>query len=110
MRTDNIIQFPNRNRSNMSTSDYETKIQLFLENIVPKLLSNFEENGFDSDNNTIKDAALLVEGMRSYLHKVCGLNHPLQLIADNLFESMDRKGNLEISNKVKIVITQKKDN
>jgi hypothetical protein len=53
----------------------------------------------------LKDGALIVEAARSFLNKVYGMSHPLQIIADNLFVQIDGEGNLEVSDKVKIVIT-----
>ena len=83
-------------------------IQETLELVVPKLFESFSVAGFGADdesNEYLKDGAMVVEAARSFLCKVSGVHHPLQLIAENMFEQIDDEGNLEVSDKVKIIIT-----
>ena len=86
----------------------QVHIQETLELVVPKLFENFSMAGFGTDDESmefLKDGAMVVEAARSFLCKVSGMSHPLQLIAENMFEQVDAEGNLEVSDKVKIIIT-----
>lgn len=86
----------------------QVHIQETLELVVPKLFESFSMAGFggdDDSNEYLKDGAMVVEAARSFLCKASGLDHPLQLIAENMFEQIDEEGNLEVSDKVKIIIT-----
>jgi hypothetical protein len=44
-----------------------------------------------------------------FLLKIYSVNHPLQLIAEHLFEQTDDEGNLEVSDKVKLIINRNED-
>ena len=115
----NIIQFPNkgveRQIGPQSLEDVidsveivrQAHIQESLETIVPMLFDKLSLVGFQPDNEMeyIKDGALIVEAIRSFLSKIYGMNHPLQMIAEHLFEQVDDEGNLEVSDKVKLIIT-----
>jgi hypothetical protein len=57
----------------------------------------------------LKDGALIVESVRSFLSKIYNIEHPLQLVSENLFEHTGEDGNLEISQKNKITITKNDD-
>lgn len=85
----------------------QVHIQQALEQVIPMLFDNLALAGFQPSDEMdfLKDGALIVEAARSFLNKIYGMHHPLQLIADNLFEQVDSEGNLEVSDKVKIVIT-----
>ena len=85
----------------------QVHIQQALEQVIPMLFDNLALAGFQPSDEMhfLKDGALIVESARSFLNKIYDLPHPLQLIADNLFEQVDSDGNLEVSDKVKIVIT-----
>ena len=119
--TDNVIPFPRKNQ-NLGTMPApqsideveetvdivrQVHIQQTLEQVIPMLFDNFALAGFQPINEMefLKDGALVVEAARSFLNKIYGMQHPLQLIAENLFEQVDSDGNLEVSDKVKIVIT-----
>lgn len=119
--TDNIIPFPkkNLNSSGVSTPQSideveetvdlvrQVHIQQTLEQVIPMLFDNLSLAGFQPANEMdfLKDGALVVEATRSFLNKTYSISHPLQFIAENLFEQVDADGNLEVSDKVKIVIT-----
>lgn len=124
MDSDNIIPFPRKNQSPLTSSIIappqsideveetvdivrQVHIQQTLEQVIPMLFDNLALAGFQPINEMdfLKDGALVVEAARSFLNKIYGMQHPLQLIADNLFEQVDSEGNLEVSDKVKIVIT-----
>ena len=89
----------------------QVHIQETLELVVPRLFESFSVAGFQPDEDDeiqyMKHGAMIVEAARSFLCKVSGLPHPLQIIAENLFDQVDEDGNLEVSDKVKIVITPK---
>lgn len=82
-------------------------IQEALEHVVPKLFENLAILGFLPEDETvfIKDGALIVESVRAFLLKLYDMEHPLQLIADSIFVESDETGGLEVSSKVKIIIT-----
>jgi hypothetical protein len=84
-------------------------IQQTLEQIVPMLFDNLALAGFQPSDELLflKDGALVVESLRAFMSKLYGMEHPLQLIAENLFEQIDSDGNLEVSENIKIVITNK---
>lgn len=65
--------------------------------VVPLLFNNIELAGFSIDpaeglDDTIKDGTLIVEAIKSLLCKHYGIHHPLQQVADALFEIDDVKG------------------
>ena len=122
MDSDNVIPFPRKSRTTLGvvtppqsmeevveTVDIvrQAHIQQTLEQVVPMMFDNFALAGFQpaDEMEFLKDGALIVESARSFLNKIYGAHHPLQLIADNLFEQVDSEGNLEVSDKVKIIIT-----
>ena len=122
MDSDNVIPFPRKVQSPLGivpppqsmeeveeTVDIvrQAHIQQTLEQVIPMLFDNFALAGFQpvDEMEFLKDGALIVESARSFLNKIYGAQHPLQLIADNLFEQVDSEGNLEVSDKVKIIIT-----
>jgi ribosome biogenesis GTPase A len=114
----NIIVFPGKNVRGPQTIEEvaenmdmvrQVHIQETLEVIMPIIFESFSIAGFQPEEEEeieyMKHGAMIVEAARSFLCKVSGLPHPLQLIAENLFEQIDEEGNLEVSDKVKIVIT-----
>ena len=119
--SDNVIPFPLERqvrKPNVPTIEDVTEnvdtikqihIQEALEVVVPMLFNNLSLVGFEPPDEmaSIKDGALIVESIRSFLSKIYDIEHPLQLIADNLFVQLDKEGTLEVSDKIKIVITAK---
>lgn len=86
-------------------------IQQAIETVVPMMFDNLSLMGFNPYEETefLKDGALIVESIRSFLSKIYNIEHPLQLVSENLFEHTGEDGNLEISQKNKITITQNDD-
>jgi len=85
----------------------QVHIQESLENMMPMLFDRLSLAGFnldDEDPNITKHGALVVESVRSFLCRVYGMEHPLQIIANNLFET-DDDGNLSIAENIRITIT-----
>ena len=122
--SNNIVLFPYRdNPRNIMPQTIEevienmddvrqVHIQESLENMMPMLFDRLSLAGFnldDEDPNITKHGALVVEAVRSFLCKVYGMDHPLQIIANNLFE-MEDDGNLSIAENVTITISNKTDN
>jgi hypothetical protein len=120
----NIIRFPGSFRTDstiistpQSLEEVEDSVEVIrhvhiqqtLEQIVPMLFDNLALAGFQPSDELLflKDGALVVEAIRSFMSKLYGMEHPLQLIAENLFEQIDSDGNLEVCDKIKIVITNK---
>ncbi len=120
METDNVIPFPRKRQSPLGdltpqsmeevedTVDVvrQAHIQQTLEQVIPMLFDNLALAGFQPSDELVflKDGALIVEAARSFLNKIYGMSHPLQIIADNLFVQIDGEGNLEVSDRVKIII------
>ena len=115
----NIIQFPRRGPDrytgpqtaedvidNMEVVK-QLHIQETLETVVPMFFDKLAAAGFlpEDELDFLKDGALIVEATRSFLSKIYNVDHPLQLIAQHLFVEIDDEGNLEVSDKVKLVIT-----
>lgn len=117
--TNNIILFPTKNNKYNGPQTLEEvdetidlvkqfHIQETIETIVPSLFDQLNIAGFlpdEDDEEILKHSAMVVESIRSLLCMVRGINHPLQLIADNLFVQTD--DGLAVSDKVKIIITPK---
>lgn len=82
-------------------------IQESLETIVPMLFDKLSLAGFHPEDEMefIKDGALIVESIRSFLSKIYGIEHPLQLISEHMFEQVDNEGTLQVSDKIKLTIT-----
>ena len=95
----NIIQFPREHcRPHLVTSIdvNETRQILLKENAdtvaqitVDFILNNFGAVGihFDFSENQLcmKDFALLIESLKSVLYKYYGIEHPMQIVAENAF-------------------------
>jgi hypothetical protein len=124
MNANNIVLFPQRdNPRNIMPQSIEevienmddvkhVHIQESLENMMPMLFDRLSLAGFnldDEDDTIAKHGALVVESVRSFLCKIYGMEHPLQIIANNLFET-DGDGNLSIAENIRITITDKTDN
>lgn len=117
--TNNVILFPTKNNKYNGPQTLEEvdetidlvkqfHIQETIETIVPSLFDQLNIAGFlpdEDDEEILKHSAMVVESIRSLLCMVRGINHPLQLIADNLFVQTD--DGLAVSDKVKIIITPK---
>ncbi len=87
-------------------------VQEAIETIIPVLFNQIQVLGFEpsiDDEHYVKDAALLVESIRSLMCKLYDIQHPLQLIAGSLFE-LDGEDGFIMSDRVKIVITPYESN
>lgn len=121
--SNNVIQFPRKPTDKIVApqtveevidsveSIKQLHIQETLETVVPILFDKLAAASFQPENELefMKDGALIVESIRSFLLKLYDVNHPLQLIAEHLFEQIDEDGNLEVSSKVKLIINRSED-
>ena len=117
-QSNNIVQFPiKKNKYNGPQSSEEVDesmdmvkqfhIQETIETIIPSLFDQLHVAGFqpdEDDENVLKHSAMVVESVRSLLCMLKGIDHPLQMIANNLF--IQTSDGLAVSDKVKIIITQ----
>lgn len=106
MFSNNVITFPkaysgpqkeevsveNIHRSIDTMKQYH--IQETLTNIVPIVFTHLDISGFSlgddddaSEDKTLKDGALIVEAIRSFMCKYYEIYHPFQKLAENVFES-----------------------
>ena len=122
MDSNNIIVFPKPNKrfdSHISTmEDVEESIEMVkyfhiqetLENSIPRLFDAFVVSGFDPEDNIemVKHGAFVVEACRSYLSKIRDLYHPLQVVAENIFDE-DEEGEIQVSETKKILIVEKEE-
>lgn len=118
MSSNNVIMFPNINqkmRNPQTIEEVDEKVDLVrqmhiqgtIEAVAPMLFDNLSIAGFApaDDDSDLKHGALVVEAIRSLLCSHMGLPHPLQIIAEKLFEEDDSGEGLVVSDKIKIVIT-----
>lgn len=117
-QANNVVLFPTRNNKYNGPQTIEEvdesmdmvkqfHIQETIETIIPSLFDQLHVAGFqpDEDDDILKHSAMVVESIRSLLCMLKGIDHPLQLIADNLF--IQTSDGLAVSDKVKIIITPK---
>jgi hypothetical protein len=107
MNSNNVIAFP---RAYSGPAKEEIKIsqesitrnldmmkqfhmQETLTNVIPMIFNQLDISGFaiedidPSDDESLKDGALIVEAIRSYMCKYYGIYHPFQKLAETVFES-----------------------
>lgn len=116
----NVIQFPSRGNFDRAPAPQsldeviemvddlkQAHIQETIETVIPMLFNSLSVVGFqpDDDDTYLKDGALIVEAVRSFLNKTYSIEHPLQFIAEHMFEQSEEDGHLSVSNRVKLVIT-----
>ncbi len=118
-QANNVVLFPTRNNKYNGPQTIEEvdesmdmvkqfHIQETIETIIPSLFDQLHIAGFqpdEDDDDILKHSAMVVESIRSLLCMLKGIDHPLQLIADNLF--IQTSDGLAVSDKVKIIITPK---
>lgn len=72
-------------------------IQETLTNIIPMIFNQLDISGFStgeeepSEDDTLKDGALIVESIRSFMCKYYKVYHPFQKLAENIFQSDDEE-------------------
>jgi len=105
---DNIIPFPSITRE-IPKDEKEVvqkvdnikhlHIQEVLATMVPIIFNQMATAGFDfiddeetGEINNFKDGAFLVEALRSIMLKHYGIDHPIQTLAENLFNHDENSG------------------
>jgi hypothetical protein len=121
---DNVIPFPkkiNQSAGILNIEEVDEKISQLkyhhineaLVTVIPMLFSYLETAGFDftsmdeenlgADDPNIKDAAFMVEAIRSLLCKHHDIDHPFQQISENVFEKdLTNNGMFSIVKKMNI--------
>ena len=116
----NILSFPKKDKNTENINGLPTNldevknliqnykdihIQEVIEIIIPVLFNQFQYMGFsppDDEEFCIKDTAIIVESLRSFMRKMYGLEHPIQKIADSLFLK-DKDNSYKMADIVNIV-------
>ena len=109
-----LVIFPNKNpdkifvpQSTEEVEDNMEQIQLYhisetIDSVLPLIFNTLTIAGFDlSNNDDIKNGALLVEALRSVLCQFYGIDHPLQEVAESLFKT-EAEGMLTMNDKLHI--------
>jgi hypothetical protein len=119
---DNVIPFPIKNKipapadlDEVGEKIAQVKnhhINETLQAVVPILFSYLESAGFDFDvddeedvinDPNIKDAAFVVESIRSILCKYHNMDHPFQQISEHIFEpDLTNEGVFSLAKKINI--------
>jgi hypothetical protein len=94
----NVVQFPGAKRNTPPQNIEEVKSNLdavrqvhveeAMSLIATVLFDNMAVAGFSfdaEDNESIKDVALLLESLRSLLSKYHNIDHPFQVLSEELF-------------------------
>lgn len=122
--SNNIISFPKTERQDFSgrITDDEFRentqdrlveykkiyIQQAIETIAPQIFNSLEVIGFvpleDDEDTAMKDGAIIVEAIRSFMYKIYGIEHPLQPLATAFF-SYDADGDIIIADNIKLIIS-----
>jgi hypothetical protein len=112
----NVIQFPGTTREipkdekdvvQRVDNIKHLHIQEVLSTMVPIIFNQMATAGFDfiddeetGEVNNVKDGAFLVEALRSIMLKHYGIDHPMQILAENLFNHDENSGVLLLRNDV----------
>jgi hypothetical protein len=118
---DNVIPFPKNNKNPTNEEEVEDKLSQVknhhindtLQLVVPIMFSYLETAGFnfqgeeDEEDNlndpNIKDAAFIVEALRSLLCKYYDMDHPFQQISEHIFEpDLANEGVFSLAKKINI--------
>lgn len=108
----NVVQFPGakRNTPPQNIEEVQSNLdavrQIHIEEamslIATVLFDNMQVAGFafsPEDNESIKDVALLLEALRSLLSKYHHIDHPFQLLSEELF-ALQKNGTVICSKEV----------
>jgi len=116
LNKNNIIQFPGKTREAPKDVDdiiervdtiKHLHVQEVLSTIVPMIFNHMSAAGFDfiddeetGEINNVKDGAFLVESLRSIMLRHYRIDHPFQLIAENVFSQEENNNVLNLRNDV----------
>jgi len=96
--TDNVILFPGFKREDAPpqnldeivdkvTQTRKEHVAGVMNDMIPDIINMFGAYGVDiNDDKYIKDVALVMEGIKSLLHRQYNLEHPFHNMVDNIFE------------------------
>lgn len=100
MTSNNVIAFPKKIEGNPKVSNIEEinqnlqqmrmyHIQEAILQLAPIIFNQLDVAGFgiseDDEGEDIKDGALIIESIRSYMCKYYGVFHPFQVVAEAIF-------------------------
>jgi hypothetical protein len=115
MVANNVVAFP-RKHSHKETpqqkfEDIQHNVELMrhyhiqetISHLTPIIFNHLDVAGFgivDEETDDIKDGALIVEALRSYMLKYYSMYHPFQIVAENVFipDDEDEEGSFRIAN------------
>ena len=96
--TDNVILFPGFRREDAPPQNLEEIVDKVtqtrkehvagvMNDMIPDVINMFGAYGVDiNDDKYVKDVALVMEGIKSLLHRQYNLEHPFHNMVDNIFE------------------------
>ena len=96
--TDNVILFPGFRREDAPpqnldeivdkvTQTRKEHVAGVMNDMIPDIINMFGAYGVDiNDDKYVKDVALVMEGIKSLLHRQYNLEHPFHNMVDNIFE------------------------
>lgn len=120
-KSNNIISFPLKNNMRkVEPNEIENNLTMVKYNhigetlalVIPLLFNNIELAGFNIDedesqsNINIKDGALIVESIKSFLLKHYDLYHPFQDISNEVFQETEIENEFKIKPKLEIQFKQ----
>lgn len=105
----NVVIFPKSKREGSPIQNHDELIEKVMEarkdhieylvdEVMSAVFQRCADEGFDlTKDSSVKPTCLLVEALRSSLLSTCGLEHPLQLTAEQIFveESNDNEAEEE---------------
>jgi hypothetical protein len=106
-KVNNVVMFPGvtRNRPPQTLEEITkhvvlaktTRIESVVENVIIQLFEDLFHHGYDfSDReDTNRDMAFLIEGLKSMLNRHDGMSHPFQHLAEQFFFA-DENGDLTL--------------
>ena len=116
MVANNVVSFPRKHSHRETPQQHMEEIQHNVElmrhyhiqetiaHLTPIIFNHLDVAGFgiddDDDMEDIKDGALVVEALRSYMLKYYDMYHPFQIVAENIFipDEENEEGSFKIAN------------
>lgn len=104
--TDNVVVFPGCKREDAAPQTVEEivdritqtrKDHVFavMEDIIPEFIHVFGGFGIDiNDDKYVKDVAMIIESIKSLLHRQYKLEHPFHTMVDNIFQFSYNEDNM----------------
>ena len=100
----NVIQFPIKSKRPKITKVQaketidlirEKLIQEICDLVIPPMFYNLDAAGYSVDDDTMKDAALVVEAVKAFIYKTYGQKHHMHALAREMFD-IDKDDNITI--------------